>query len=144
MEKKELGKIIWSWVIDKYIGTKQIREKASYLKDCMYLPLERGEGRGKRGRETLMCERNTHWLPPACTLTWGPGLHPRHLPWPGIKPVTFCFAGQHPTNWATPLRARQVYFFKTNKIIFSQETQKLCKKQIHHSLTWLVSKNTYA
>ena len=33
-----------------------------------YLFLE-GEGRGERGRETLMCERNIDWSPLMCTLT---------------------------------------------------------------------------
>ena len=55
-----------------------------------YLFLERGEG--GRGRETLMWERNINWLPLACPQpgTWP---QPRHVPWPGIEPVTFQFAG---------------------------------------------------
>ena len=56
-----------------------------------------------------MCQRNISWFrlarPPLGT--W-PAT--RHVPWPGIKPATFWFAGQHPTQWATPLRANQFYF----------------------------------
>ena len=64
------------------------------------------EGR-KRGRETS-CERVTliGCLSPAPS--WGPGLQPRHVPWPGIEPVTFWFAGQHPTYWATPVWAKTI------------------------------------
>ena len=35
----------------------------------------------------------------------GPGPQPRQEPWPGIKRVTVHFAGQHPTHWATLVRA---------------------------------------
>ena len=34
-----------------------------FLKDFIYVYLERGEGREKRGRETSMCERYIYWLP---------------------------------------------------------------------------------
>ena len=34
---------------------------------------------------------------------WGPGPQPKHEPWPGIATVTFWFAGQCPTHWATPV-----------------------------------------
>ena len=49
-----------------------------------------------------MWERNINWLPLSCP--WGPGLQPRHVPWPGIEPVTFHFAVRCPTNWATQAR----------------------------------------
>ena len=29
---------------------------------------------------------------------WGQNPQPRHVPGLGIEPLTFCFAGQHPTN----------------------------------------------
>ena len=48
-----------------------------------------------------MCERNMEWH----TRRRGPGLQPRHVPWLGIKLVTFWFAGWCPTHWATPVRA---------------------------------------
>ena len=35
---------------------------------------DREEGREKKGRETLMCERNQ------LVASWGPGLQPRHVP----------------------------------------------------------------
>ena len=37
-----------------------------FFKDFIYLFLEKGKGGRKRGRETLMCERNTDWLPLVC------------------------------------------------------------------------------
>ena len=43
-------------------------------------------------------------------LSWGPGLQPRHVPWLGIEPVTFWFAGQHSIHWATPTRASFMFF----------------------------------
>ena len=48
---------------------------------------------GKEGKETLVCERNINWLPLAGS-NWGPGPQARHVPWPGIEPVTFWFTGQ--------------------------------------------------
>ena len=36
---------------------------------------------------------------------WGSGLHPRHVPWLGIEPVTLWFTGWHSIHWATPARA---------------------------------------
>ena len=56
--------------------------------------LERGQGREK-GREISL------WgcLLPACD--WGPGPQPRHVPWLGIKLVTFWFSGQSYIHWAT-------------------------------------------
>ena len=37
---------------------------------------------------------------------------PRHVPWLGIKPVTFWFIGPHSIHWATP--ARDVFCFSLN------------------------------
>ena len=64
----------------------------------------------EKGRET--------WV--ACLShgpTWAPGPQPRHVPSLGIKPATFWFAGQHPTHWATTVRA--VCFFLNNDLCFS-------------------------
>ena len=36
---------------------------------------------------------------------WERNSHQLHVPWPGIKPATFRFAGQYPTHWATPAKA---------------------------------------
>ena len=38
----------------------------------------------------LMWDRNINWLP--IVGDWGLTLQPRHVPWLGIKPATFCFA----------------------------------------------------
>ena len=55
----------------------------SFLKKhFIYLVLERGKGRRKRGRETSMCSCLS------CTPYGGHGPQPRHVPWLGIEPVT--------------------------------------------------------
>ena len=69
-----------------------------------YLFIVRGEGRGRNievGEKHQLVASHTPPLAP----NQGPGLKPRHVPWPGIEPVTFCFAGQRPTHWATLVRA---------------------------------------
>ena len=45
----------------------------------------------ERGRETLMYQRNIHWFLLTCPHlgTWAT------MPWLGIEPVTFLFAGWH-------------------------------------------------
>ena len=76
-----------------------------FLKMCIYLFLERGEGRRKRGTGTSMCQRYNDQLPLICAPYWGPGLKPRPVPWLGIEPVTFWFLSWHSVPWATPARA---------------------------------------
>ena len=44
-------------------------------------------------------------MPPAHASTGDQCPQPRPVPWPGIQPATFCFAGQHSTSWATLVRA---------------------------------------
>ena len=51
-----------------------------------------------------MCDCHSH------APYWGPGPQPRHVPWLGIKPVTFWFAGRHSIHRATPARAQHVAF----------------------------------
>ena len=64
---------------------------------------EREEGGRKRGRETSI----------GCICpNWELNLQPRHVPWPGIKPVTICFAGRCSANWTTPAR---VYVYLWHK-----------------------------
>ena len=53
----------------------------------------------RREREKHGCEReastpvSSHAHP-----DWGPNPQPRHVPQPGIEPVTFWFMGQHPNQ----------------------------------------------
>ena len=51
-----------------------------------------------------------HWWAhlPLHTPTLGPGLYPRHVPWPGIEPVSLHFVGWCPIRSATPARAHMV------------------------------------
>ena len=41
---------------------------------------------------------------------WGPGPQPRHVPWLGIELVTLWFTGWCSIHWATPARAKCLYF----------------------------------
>ena len=66
-----------------------------------YLFLERGEGREK-GKEGNIFVRGKQI---SCLFNRRPGPQPGHVPWPGIKPATFRFAGQCLTHWATSVRA---------------------------------------
>ena len=71
-----------------------------FEKDLLFFKnLDREDGREKER------ERNINvWLPLVCP-NCGPDPQPRHVPWLGIEPVTFWFAGQHSMHWATPARA---------------------------------------
>ena len=67
--------------------------------------VERREGREKE-RERNINVRERHWAVDSWMHPkWGPVLQPRHVPWPGIKLMTFHFVGWHPINWSTPVRA---------------------------------------
>ena len=58
-------------------------------------------------------ERNKTQTPICClshTPSWGPGPQPRHVPWLGIKPVTFRFRNQCSMHWATPARANLGFY----------------------------------
>ena len=70
-----------------------------FFLDFIYLFLESREGREKERKETWRCGCLTH------TPNWGPGPHPRHVLWLGIKLVTLWFAGPLSIHWATPSRA---------------------------------------
>ena len=58
----------------------------SFFKNVIYLFLYIGEKREKEREEISMCGCLS------CGPHWGPGLHPRHVPWLGIKLATFWFA----------------------------------------------------
>ena len=73
--------------------------------------LARGEGRQKeREREIDVREKHRLVVSGTCP-NQGLNLQPRHVPWPGIEPVTLRFVGWCPTNWATLARAN---FFNKN------------------------------
>ena len=65
--------------------------------------LERGEG-GRKG-EKHRCVRETSADCLLHTPSWWSSLQPRHVPWPGIEPVTFHFIGWRSIHWAIPARA---------------------------------------
>ena len=84
-------------------------------KDFIYLFLERGEWREKEWKRNIDM-REKHQLVASSTYPdLGRNLQPRHVPWSGIKLVTFCFAGRNPTNWPTLVRAMNRTFDVTSK-----------------------------
>ena len=44
-------------------------------------------------------------------------LQPRYVPWPGIQPMTFHFAGWCPTNWASLVRVKVYEYLLNEQII---------------------------
>ena len=69
-----------------------------HLRTCLLI-LERGE-RWERERERNIDVREEHWLLASCMCpNWGINPQPRHVPWPGIKPMTFWFTGPHQPGW---------------------------------------------
>ena len=74
------------------------------LKFFLFIHFERK--RSGEERERNVDVREKHWSVAPCTRpNWGPNLPPRHVPWPGIWPTTFCCVGRCPTNWAPLVRA---------------------------------------
>ena len=76
-------------------------ESLPAIAKIVFFSLEREE---ERERNIGVREKHQSVFSHMCPIQ-GPNLQPRHVPWPGIKPVIFHFAGCCPTNWATPIRA---------------------------------------
>ena len=89
-----------------FLYTSQTNTISFFSKNCIYLFLERGEGWRKRGRETLLCERDINWLPLACPQL---GTWPATQTWRGTEPAILWFTGQHSVHWATPARAQSSF-----------------------------------
>ena len=84
-----------------------------FFKGFIYSFLDRGAGREKE-RERKIGVWENHWSVASCMhLNWGPGPQPKHVPWPGIKLVTFCFVGWLPSNYATQIRAAHMFLMKS-------------------------------
>ena len=75
-----------------------------------YLFLEGKEGKEKE-RESSVCGCLSH------APYWGPGLQPRHVPWPEIEVVTLWITGLHSIHWATPARAMYTPIFRLEKYV---------------------------
>ena len=65
---------LWSQKFHNFSQRSIFRVLFYFLKILFIYLLERGEGKGERGRETSMCGCLSH------TPNWGPGLQPRHVP----------------------------------------------------------------
>ena len=98
---------MYLWAICISSGKISISDLCPFFWDIIYLFLERREGRVREREKNNVREK----LESAASCTHpnlGQNPQPRHVPWPGIEQVTFCFAGQHSTNWATLVRASWV------------------------------------
>ena len=82
-----------------------------FFKEFIYLFLE-----SRKGRETNidMQEKEKHQSVAYHMLQLGIWLLVGHMPWPGIKLVTFWFRGRHPTHQATPVRTG-IHLLVSNK-----------------------------
>ena len=77
----------------------------------IYLFIFRDWGReGEREGEKCWCARDTSIGCLSYTPYRGPGPQPRHVPWLGIEPVTFKFAGRYSAHWAIVARAVFVFW----------------------------------
>ena len=87
----------------------------SFFKKILFIFRKKGrEGE----REEHWCERETSI---GCLLyapRQGPNPQPRHVPWLGIKPKTFHFAGWRLAIWATPVRTVIIIFLFGNLSLF--------------------------
>ena len=83
-----------------------------FLRFYLFIFRER-KREGEREGEKHQCARETLTGYLSHTPIQGPGLQPRHVPWLGIKLVTFQFAGQGSIHWAT--LARMVTILKQFK-----------------------------
>ena len=75
----------------------------------LFIFRERGREGDREGGKHL-CERESLISCFSHTPCQGPGPHPRHVSWLGIKLVTFRSMEWGPTHWATPVR--DIYFLK--------------------------------
>ena len=116
--QKVFSLFFFGWFVSWYsiLWFSKIKEYKTYHKDMWILKIlvlffygERKGGR-KRGRATLTCERNINWLVASHNHHWQPGLQPRHVPWLGIKPVTFRFVGCRSNQWVTPAWGKYANF----------------------------------
>ena len=83
-----------------------------FFRFCLFILEKNG---GRKRTETSMWERNMDPLPHQ-----GPNPQPSHVPWPGIKPVIFCFVGCCPSHWAKPVRAHCANFKAWTKWFYMQ------------------------
>ena len=80
-----------------------------YFSTYFFFLRERGAGREKE-RERNINVRENHQLVASCMRPdQGWNLQPSYVPWPGIKPATFCFIGWCLINWATPFRIEHIF-----------------------------------
>ena len=92
-----------TYSVERFRGQQIISDNRIHsLKDFVYFIFTEGKGGRKRGRDTSI----------SCLLYEGPNPQPRHVSWPRMEPVTFCFVGWCPTTWVTPVRATESIFLK--------------------------------
>ena len=76
------------------------------------------------------------------TPTGEPGLQLRHVPWLGIKPVTFWFTGRHSNHWATAAKGGKWWWLWWRGVVVGKWRQQYLnnnKQMWKDSLGWCVS-----
>ena len=94
----------WCWVFSVFLFVFYLLISFFFFKILFGFRREGREKERERNSNVSTFVRDT-WI--SCLShapNWGPGLQPRHVPWPGIKLITFQFAGQSSIHWATPAR----------------------------------------
>ena len=71
---------------------------------------ERGEGREKERERNIDVREKLRSVASHAPLLGTQPAETRPVPWPGTEPVTFCFSGWCPTNWAIPVKAAPGHF----------------------------------
>ena len=111
--KKQTGRLfvtkIWYSEQQKCLNLKEYILLFLFFKDFIYLLLRERRREGERERERNINVWEKHWLVASHTPNWGTGPEPRHVPWLGIKLVTFWFTDQHSIHWATPARTERAH-----------------------------------
>ena len=100
------SKILGSWEFQTFFSLRHFLQSRSWLFFILRFIFREKGREGEREGEKHQSVRETLI---GCLLhapNWGSGLQPRHMPWPGIKLVTFWFTGQCSIHWGTPARPR--------------------------------------
>ena len=91
-----------------------------------YLFTFRDKGReGEREGEKLQCARGTSICCSPHAHNWEPGPETEALPWWGIKPSSFWFAGWHSIHWATPAGAQTIITWNVKGTYLRKSRSKL-------------------
>ena len=90
---------------------------------CLFFRERRRKGKRERDKHTCETKPLISCLPHMYP-SRGPGLKPRHVPWPGIELVTLCLVGWFPTSWVTPVQGSNsppAFFFLSVELFIRED-----------------------